>query len=326
MSTSACNMQCTTATNTSKVATSSRRESLVRCLDESLLHLDDFMVETNKKSGMDHNNDASTVIENIHSISYLPPLDQITICSDEGCGSDTSSIGDVSTTDMMEDTAKRPQECTSNTNTTKNALSQTKSTITLRTIFDRYWEKNPVIHLAVPESKVLLHDSYKTKDDASSTASVDTYERCMTKETDVPRRRIFHNVSVSSSAAAAGFIHDDPFRFRHGGTHKVHSDSSLFKKKPSCLRRSRFSLSSSASSVSQMEDQLSPPKSDSFRRSSVTSCTVSCATDVGIGSSSGDNATSSSSIVTFNPKVDVVVFRKPVEHFAAKGWSEYFLS
>ena len=68
---------------------------------------------------------------------------------------------------------------------------------------------------------------------------------------------------------------------------KTHSDSRLLKQTTvSCLRRSRFSRHGSSSSEEQSHSEHSS--------------------------------------VSFSPKVDVIVFRRPVEHWAAKGWSEYF--
>jgi hypothetical protein len=87
----------------------------------------------------------------------------------------------------------------------------------------------------------------------------------------------------------ASFDHMDqvsPPRADLSSSRKTYSDSRLRKdqKIASCLRCSRFS-----------------------RRGSVES-------------SSGSEHSS----VSFSPKVDVIVFRHPVEHWAAKGWSEYF--
>lgn len=317
MTISALTMQSDAVINSSKkIHISSRMESLVRCLDEVLLKSEDIL-QLGDDCGVDHQmttNETTAIIENMHSISYLPPLDQITICSDGNC-SDTSSIGDVSLTDSAENDAR--SQCYDSEK--KNPFpSMTQPKVTLRTIFDRYWEKNPIIH-HIPESKALPESCINYNE----TMSVNSYDR-MTRSnrscdalegsTSPSRRRIFHGVSLPEVATSVqdhqSLVHHNSrplCRFLQS-THKVHSDSSLLlRKKPSCLRRSRFSVSSTATSSS-----VSPttPTCDD-RRTSVSSCT------------GGDGT---SSVVTFSPKVDVVVFRKPVEQFAAKGWSEYFLS
>lgn len=275
----------------SDMAVSSRLERIVQFLDEAAILADRIVEEVNDPNcGNDHHDDTS-VFENVVTIYNLPPLDQITICS-ESC-SDNTSVCDVSSV-------------TTDENDELNQFYSTRSTPnkvvvcpnpSLRTIFDRYWEKNrpAQVDTASPESKAEPVSPLRTDDE---TSSINTYERtllrsqgkAMESSTTQPisRRRIFQGLPPTPNLV------DD----RHRHPTKVCSDPCLLTKKtkPPCLRRSRYSVSTSSSS------SYSQP---GCRRTSSSSSVTS---------------------VTFNPKVDVVVFRQPVEHFAAKGWSDFFTS
>lgn len=207
--------------------------------------------------------------EKIPSFSSLPMIDQITLGSDSSSG-DISSVS----SDEEDDDEDENDQCCS-TPTTKCQAPHPP-----RSIFGRYWEKNPSAVVDPFETLKMLSLASAEEDD---TASCNTYERTLQRRpgfdspSSLPRRRIFPNASLSHVTPPAA----PPSR-------KAHSDSRLLWKESSptgsCLRRSRFSRHVSSSSSSSEH----------------------------------------SSVVSFSPKVDVIVFRRPVEHWAAKGWSEYF--
>jgi hypothetical protein len=274
----------------SDMAVSSRLERIVQFLDEAAILADSFVAGDDQNYCNDHHD--QPVFENVVTISNLPPLDQITICS-ESC-SDNTSVCDVSsvTTDENDEMNQfflaRP--------TPKKGLSHPNHS--LRTIFDRYWEKNRPVQVitAVSESNTEPVSPIRTEDE---TSSINTYERTLqeshgkTKEasttTNPPsRRRIFQGLPPTPDLVDDLRVHRQPT--------KVQSDSCLLAKPP-CLRRSRFSVSTTSSSSYSQPD---------CRRASSSS--------------------SSFTSVKFNPKVDVVIYRPPVEHFATKGWSDYFAS
>jgi hypothetical protein len=285
------------------MAVSSRLERIVQFLDEAVVMADSFMTDDEPNcGGNDHHDVAASVLETVVRISNLPPLDQITICS-ESC-SDNTSLGDVSSVTTEE--SDEMSHFFSTTSVPKRESSCPPSP-SLRTIFDRYWEKHrpaEVVTTAL-ESKTEPISPISHKEESSS---INTYERTLHQSQEkgvassVPkslsRRRIFQGLLPPTPN-----LEDGSDRYRHPS--KVHSDPCLLTKKakPPCLRRSRFSVSTTtATSSSSYSSQ--PPSG------------------IGRKSSSSSSVTS----VTFNPKVDVVVFRRPVEHFASKGWSDYFAS
>jgi hypothetical protein len=237
---------------------------------ESIGQANPFLME-------DCKNDSFPVLDKIPSFSSLPMVDHITIGSD----SSSSDISSVSS-DEDEDDDENDQCCHSPT----KPLSPIAPP---RSIFGRYWEKNPSTVADPFETLKMLSLSSAEEDDS---ASCNTYEQTLQGRPVVfsnnptsqvlPRRRIFPNASLHHV--------DFPPRAEFTTSCKAHSDSRLLKehiKTSSCLRRSRFSRHGS------------------------------------LGSSSSEEH-SSSSVVSFSPKIDVIVFRRPVEHWAAKGWSEYF--
>lgn len=275
------------------MAVSSRLERIVQFLDEAAILADSFVAGDDQNYCNDHHE--QPVFENVVTISNLPPLDQITICS-ESC-SDNTSVCDVSSVTTDENDEMNQFFLTSRP-TPKKGLSRPNQS--LRTIFDRYWEKNrPVLVInATSESMTETVSPIRTEDE---TSSINTYERTLqvshgkTKEasttTNPPpsRRRIFQGLAPIPDLVDDLRVHRQPT--------KVQSDSCLLAKPP-CLRRSRFSVSTTSSSSYSQPD---------CRRAS---------------SSSSSSITS----VKFNPKVDVVIYRPPVEHFATEGWSDYFAS
>lgn len=271
----------------SEMAVSSRLERFVQFLDEAAILADSFVADAEQNVGNDHHD--QLVFENVVTISNLPPLDQITICS-ESC-SDSTSVCDVSS--VTTDENDEMNQFFSVVPTPKKELSCPNPS--LRTIFDRYWEKNRPAQVVTtsPESKIEPVSPIRHEEE---TSSINTYERTLlqgkavasSKTTHLSRRRIFQGLPPTP------YLVDD----LHRHPTKVRSDPCLLAKKtkPPCLRRSRFSVSTSSSSSYSLPDS---------RRASSSSSVTS---------------------VTFNPKVDVVVFRQPVEHFASKGWSDYFAS
>ena len=192
--------------------------------------------------------------------SYLPPLDQVTICSEvDSYSSDFSSVSSAE----EDDTSSLPQ-----------------SPVAPRAIFGRYWEMKggaPALSKLPPCSGVKVDDE----------VSWNTYERALkvreaepqaTPSTPPPaRRRIFSPVVSDSSPALLSEVLRQEEQLR-----KTQSTSALLKQ-TSCLRSSRFAA----------------PKR-------VSSCD------------------SSDLSVTFSPKVDVVFYKRPLEHWARNGWSDYF--
>jgi hypothetical protein len=210
--------------------------------------------------------------EKIPSFSSLPMVDHITLGSD----SSSSDISSVSSDEAEDDLDENDLCC--HTPKTKPLAPVTPP----RSIFGRYWEKNPGAVVDPFETLKMLSMSSPPEEDDS--ASCNTYERTLqrrpfpTTSPALPRRCIFPNASLNLPALA-----------ERTPSRKAHSDSRLLKEhRASCLRPSRFARHGSSSSSSE------------------------------------DLFSSSSSVVSFSPKVDVIVFRRPVEHWAAKGWSEYF--
>ena len=267
----------------SELAVSSRLERIVQFLDEAAILANSF--DSGVKLDCHDNDDDPPVFQNVVTISNLPPLDQITICS-ESC-SDHTSLGDMSSVTTDENDEINMES------TPKKELSYPKPNPSLRTIFDRYWDKNrpvQVITTTAEESKMDPVSPLHHDDDASS---VNTYERTLRqsqeKTSSLPpiRRRIFQGLLPPTPDLTPPDRHCHPYPI------KVQSDPCLLSKKVKspCLRRSRFSVSTCSSSTPEC------------RRASSCSSVTS---------------------VTFNPKVDVVVYRRPVEHYASKGWSDFF--
>lgn len=265
----------------SQLSVSSRLEGIVQFLDEAAI------LATSFDTGVDQDchDDDPPVFENVVTFINLPPLDQITICS-ESC-SDHTSFGDVSSVTTDENDEINMES------TPKKELSYPNPS--LRTIFDRYWDKNrpaQVITTTAEESKMDPVSPLHHDDDTSSVNTCERTLRQSQEKTSTPpiRRRIFQGLPPTPDLAPSD-RHCDHY------PNKVQSDPCLLSKKvkPPCLRRSRFSVSTCSSS------------SPECRRAS---------------SSSSVTTTS----VTFNPKVDVVVYRRPVEHYASKGWSDFFAS
>jgi hypothetical protein len=229
--------------------------------------------------------DQDVRFENIPSSFFsIPPLDQVTVCSD---GNDDSlSTCDISS--MSSDDENENDQCCTPTKPQSPNLEP-------RTIFGRYWEKSGMV--------VPLFVSHHS----------DTYERILQRPsesltrlsntTEVPppiRRRIFPTTQTSDLVESVASNPSGAWT-QASGTQETQSDSSLVteKTKPSCLRRSRFGSASSSTNMIDGSSSYLSRKALSRYKSDGTS-------------------------VTFSPKVHVVVFRQPVEHWAAKGWSEYF--
>jgi hypothetical protein len=298
---------------------------VVQCLDKALV--DDVLMvggTINIGSKIDQN---ENVYENVLAISNMPLLDQITITSE---GSDTTSMCDISSVTTIEDeNDDQDSYLATPTPTTKTSLQIPQlPNSSLRTMFDRYWEKNNMISPILQKTKILPHTATSNNDDHDDTSSVNTYERVLrqhqpkaTSSTTesvgssiTQRRQIFPTGIVLASSENNGAGHSTNSSLslpeRWGDAYEGHSDPSLCKKKrTSCLRRSRFSISFTETKIT-----------DNQRSSSFTSCTMTLTT------TASSSASSSSTTVSFSPKVDIVVYQLPVEHFASKGWSKYFTS
>ena len=273
------------------VAVSSSVERIGQFLDDSATLTDSFVTNVDQNYGNDHH--IQPVFETVVTIFNLPPLDQITICS-ESC-SDNTSICDVSS--ITTDENDEMNQFFSTSSTSKKVLPCPSPTF--RTIFDRYWGKNRPVQFVTtaPDSKTEPVSPLRIdEEEEQEISSINTYERkslqsqgkavMASEKNSLSRRRIFQDLPVTPNLLV------DDWRSRPT---IVRSDPCLLTKKakPPCLRQSRFSVSSSSHSQPHC------------RRASSSSSVTS---------------------VTFNPKVDVVVFRKPVEHFASNGWSDYFIS
>jgi hypothetical protein len=232
--------------STKTLSNAQRKAQIINC------SLDDLV------EGQDQDQ-LQTYFDTFSSLS-LPPLDQVTICSELD-----SSSSDVSSVSSDED---------------DGTTTSQQSPVVPRAIFGRYWEKKggaPALSKTAPTRHV---------DDEVSCGSY-TYERTLKvqesqcgKVVSTPqsptRRTIFKScVSESSPTLIAMMLQQEQLR-------KTQSTSALTKK-PSCLRSSRFAAAPRRES------------SDSLDRS-----------------------------VTFSTKVDIVVFQRPVELWAPKGWSDYF--
>lgn len=227
-----------------------------------------------------------TYFASFSSSSLLPPLDEVTMSSEaDSSSSDVSSVSSEENEDTM------------------MTASTSQSPVVPRSIFGRYWEKKG----GAPALTKEPIDSNNHVADSSDEVSCNTYERTLqgheaaAPSTPPSRRRCIFSSSVVSAESAPALVSmmlqqqqqqpDEEQREREL-LRKTYSTSALLKlhqRTSSCLRSSRFAPAP-------------------LRRES------SCSSD----SSSSDLS------VTFSPKVDVVVYARPVELWAPKGWSDYF--
>lgn len=157
---------------------------------------------------------------------------------------------------------------------------------------------NPFRFFGIEEDEGRLTSTdLSTDDDENDCDSLNSYERHLQKsevgvasEVKHPRRSLT-SPSLSRSMATMTL---------EGSRRKTQSDTALFvkaKKKPSCLRKSRFSFDS---------DSI---ESDSNRGVSYN-----------MGATNGERRPS----VSFEPMIKVHEFQEPVERWASNGWSNWF--
>lgn len=194
------------------------------------------------------------------SSAFIPPLDQVTVCSSEH---DTESVSSVSSDE--------------------DSCDEATSRCSRRSLFKNYWGKKggaPVFSSPPPsndqEAASRITDDRQNDEDNESCG---TYERTLKVNEALPpaaprRRQIFSSSFVSEPSLGRVVLRREQLR-------KTKSTSALGK--PSCLRESRFSPTSSPRQRSESEAHVS-----------------------------------------FSSKVDVMVFQRTREVWAAKGWSDFF--
>ena len=165
------------------------------------------------------------------SLSSLPPLDQVTVCSEIDSASDVSSVSSDE----------------------EDNSTSSQSPVAPRAIFGRYWEKKG-------GAPALLKVPCTTHEGDKGSCSANTYERTL-KRHEAPspqaspstRRSIFKTL-VSESVPALSLIASMQ---QQEQLRKTHSTSALRKKRSSCLRRSRLAEAPSRTSSSDLSVSFS---------------------------------------------------------------------
>jgi hypothetical protein len=201
--------------------------------------------------------DLTLEIEKDASHSCLAPsLNEITVYSTDHDGSSDSSISSMTSigSNEIDDSFESER----------------------RTLFPSYWERGLCAHSRHCGFPPLISTApFCVEEKRFGTASDSNKEE---QYTSSYKRRIFRSF-VSESTPALSIV-----SLQIEGLRKAHSTSAL-RRKPSCLRQSRFSSAGRPRSKSCSD---SPPS------------------------------------VSFSTKVDIKVFDNPKEFWSPKGWNEYF--
>jgi hypothetical protein len=220
-----------------------------------------------------------------------PPLDQVTICSNDD--DSATSFSSLSDNELF------PETLTTQT---------TETTGTARSIFKQYWAKNGGGDLCFmtcaarppPRTIVFVQSSSR----AIADQRFESHETKPKKEAPhqqqqhhhQQRRSIFRrncvSQSLSPSVPAQGVASETAALLRNAST--SHSKMEKVSKR-SCLLQCRYS----GTSISRDSASFSLCDSDHSERSSERS-------------------------VNFSPRVQVLVYQQPLERYATEGWSKYF--
>jgi len=304
-----------------KKLSSSRAAVEIVSLALGLLESDENDLALDPKQSFDSLDSSSS-----SSSSKLPPLDQVTTCSD-----DSSSVSSLSSAEDDSFSAVPPPPSFSSSPP--------------RSIFKTYWDKTGVsspplvikrLHrsrptttaVAPPVSRVLFTDNKDRVNkkivpeedlteeedddvqvDCGSGDSVNTYERTLKR----------HNHVVSSSPGPAA---PSPHRRSIFGQQEqlLHSQPNLSSLSSFCSSNAAFRKTQSTSALVPSLAALLPSRS-CLRQGRFSSSGRSSSW---CGSASHYSHSSFTSNVSFQEDVRVVVYQRPVEHWAADGWSQRF--